>query len=339
MLHTNSSYPSSYTPEVRDATAELYKGVSKIIPEVEWPFHAPLIHEILKLKKERNVAILAHNYQTPEIFHCVADVVGDSLKLAYASREIEAQTIVLAGVHFMAESAKLISPEKKILIPDMRAGCSLAESITAADIRLLKQKYPGVPVVTYVNTSAEVKSETDVCVTSGNALHIVESLNVPKIIFLPDEFLAKNIAKQTNVEVIYWHGKCEVHERFTPEEILEYKKQHKDLVVIAHPECSPEVVDVCDFTGSTANMSNYVKEKQPQKVLMVTECSMSDNVSIENQNVEFIRPCNLCGHMKRVTLKKIYDSILYNQHEVTVDPEYADKARLSIERMLEIGRK
>ena len=338
MLQTNTTYPTEYTPEVRNTTDPLYKNVAKVIPEVEWPFHAPLIHEINKLKKEHNIAILAHNYQTPEIFHCVADVVGDSLKLAYASKEVDAETIILAGVHFMAESAKLISPEKKILIPDMRAGCSLAESITAADIRLLKQKYPGVPVVTYVNTSAEVKSETDVCVTSGNALHIVESLNVPRIIFLPDEYLAKNIAKQTNVEVIYWHGKCEVHERFTPEEILSYKEQHKGLVVIAHPECSPEVVDVCDFTGSTANMSDYVKEKQPQKVLMVTECSMSDNVSVANKNVEFIRPCNLCGHMKRVTLKKIYDSIIYNQHEVTVDSQYADKARLSIERMLEIGR-
>tara|TARA_B100000989_G_scaffold69666_1_gene48689 strand:+ start:65 stop:1084 length:1020 start_codon:yes stop_codon:yes gene_type:complete len=338
MLQTNTKYPTEYNAEVRIATDPLYQEVSNIIPEVEWPFHAPLIHEINKLKKDRNIAILAHNYQTPEIFHCVADVVGDSLKLAYASKEVDAETIILAGVHFMAESAKLISPEKKILIPDMRAGCSLAESITAADIRLLKQKYPGVPVVTYVNTSAEVKSETDVCVTSGNALHIVESLNVPRIIFLPDEYLAKNIAKQTNVEVIYWHGKCEVHERFTPEEILSYKEQHEGLVVIAHPECSPEVVNVCDFTGSTANMSDYVKEKQPQKVLMVTECSMSDNVSVANKNVEFIRPCNLCGHMKRVTLKKIYDSIIYNQHEVTVDPQYADKARLSIERMLKIGR-
>jgi len=338
MLQTNTEYPTEYTSEVRNSTDELYRGVSKVIPEVEWPFYAPLIHEILKLKKERNIAILAHNYQTPEIFHCVADVVGDSLKLAYASKEVEAQTIIMAGVHFMAETAKLISPEKKILIPDMRAGCSLAESITAADIRLLKQKYPGVPVVTYVNTSAEVKSETDVCVTSGNALHIVESLNVPRVIFLPDEYLAKNITKQTNVEVIYLHGKCEVHERFTPEEILAYKAQHKNLVVIAHPECSPEVVDVCDFTGSTANMSNYVKEKQPQKVLMVTECSMSDNVSIDNPNVEFVRPCNLCGHMKRITLKKIYDSIIHNQHEVIVDPQYVDKARLSIERMLEIGR-
>ena len=338
MLQTDTTYPTEYTPEVRNTTDPLYKNVAKVIPEVEWPFHAPLIHEINKLKKERNIAILAHNYQTPEIFHCVADVVGDSLKLAYASKEVDAETIILAGVHFMAESAKLISPEKKILIPDMRAGCSLAESITAADIRLLKQKYPGVPVVTYVNTSAEVKSETDVCVTSGNALHIVESLNVPRIIFLPDEYLAKNIAKHTNVDVIYWHGKCEVHERFTPQEILAYKAQHKGLVVIAHPECSPEVVDVCDFTGSTANMSNYVKEKQPEKVLMVTECSMSDNVSVDNPNVEFIKPCNLCPHMKRITLKKIYDSIIYNQHEVTIDPQYVDKARLSIERMLEIGR-
>ena len=338
MLQANTKYPSEYNPEVRDSTDALYQKVANVIPEVEWPFHAPLIHEILKLKKERNIAIFAHNYQTPEIFHCVADVVGDSLKLAYASKEVEAETIILAGVHFMAESAKLISPEKKILIPDMRAGCSLAESITAADIRLLKQKYPGVPVVTYVNTSAEVKSETDVCVTSGNALHIVESLKVPRIIFLPDEYLAKNIAKHTDVDVIYWHGKCEVHERFTPQEILAYKAQHEGLVVIAHPECSPEVVDVCDFTGSTANMSNYVKEKQPEKVLMVTECSMSDNVSVENPNVEFIKPCNLCPHMKRVTLKKIYDSIIYNQHEVTIDPLYVDKARLSIERMLEIGR-
>ena len=318
--------------------SDLYNKVKKFIPEVEWAVYEPLVDKINKLKKEKNAVILAHNYMTPEIYHCVADIVGDSLLLAKESQKAKADTIIMCGVHFMAETAKILNPDKKVLIPDMSAGCSLAESITGADVRLLKQKYPGVPVVTYVNTSAEVKSETDVCVTSGNALHIVESLNVPRIIFLPDEYLAKNIAKQTNVEVIYWHGKCEVHERFTPEEILSYKEQHKGLVVIAHPECSPEVVDVCDFTGSTANMSDYVKEKQPQKVLMVTECSMSDNVSVANKNVEFIRPCNLCGHMKRVTLKKIYDSIIYNQHEVTVDPQYADKARLSIERMLEIGR-
>jgi quinolinate synthase len=337
-MQTEQKYPMEYNSEVQAATAELYKRVSKIIPEVEWPFHAPLIHEILKLKKEKNIAILTHNYQTPEIFHCVSDIVGDSLKLAYEARDSKADTIILCGVHFMAETAKILSPEKTVLIPDMRAGCSLAESITAEDIRLLKQKYPGVPVVTYVNTSAEVKAETDVCCTSGNAKHIVESLNSDTVIFLPDEFLAQNIANQTNVKIISWKGRCEVHERFTAKEILAYKEQHKGIVVLAHPECPPEVVAVSDFTGSTAGMNNYVKDNQPKKVIMVTECSMSDNVAIENPNVDFIRPCNLCPHMKRITLKKIYDAIRFNQHEVIVNPNIIDKARLSIDRMLEIGR-
>ena len=337
-MQTEHKYPMEYNLEVQAATADLYKGVSKIIPEVEWPFHAPLIHEILKLKKEKNIAIITHNYQTPEIFHCVSDIVGDSLKLAYEARDSKASTIILCGVHFMAETAKILSPEKTVLIPDMRAGCSLAESITAEDIRLLKQKYPGVPVVTYVNTSAEVKAETDVCCTSGNAKHVVESLNSDTVIFLPDEFLAQNIANQTNVKIISWKGRCEVHERFTAKEILAYKEQHKGIVVLAHPECPPEVVAVSDFTGSTAGMNNYVKDNQPKKVIMVTECSMSDNVAIENPNVDFIRPCNLCPHMKRITLKKIYDAIRFNQHEVIVDRNIMDKARLSIDRMLEIGR-
>ena len=296
------------------------------------------IYEINRLKKEKNIAILTHNYQTPEIFHCVSDIVGDSLKLAYEARDSKADTIVLCGVHFMAETAKILSPEKNVLIPDERAGCSLSESITADDIRLLKQKYPGVPVVTYVNTSAEVKAETDVCCTSGNAKHVVESLGTNKVIFLPDEYLAKNIAKQTKVEIIAWKGRCEVHERFTAEEILAYKNQHKNIVVLAHPECSPDVVAVSDFSGSTAGMNNYVKNNQPQKVIMVTECSMSDNVAIENPNVEFIRPCNLCPHMKRVSLKKILDAIRYNQYQVEVNKDIINKARISIDRMLEIGR-
>jgi quinolinate synthase len=337
-LNENLQYPSDFNSEVKDATAHLYKGVEKIIPEVEWPFHAPLIHEINKLKKEKNIAILTHNYQTPEIFHCVSDIVGDSLKLAYEARDSEADTIIVCGVHFMAETAKILSPNKKVLIPDMRAGCSLADSITAEDIRLLKQKYPGVPVVTYVNTSAEVKAETDVCCTSGNAKLVVESLNSDKVIFLPDEFLAQNIANQTDVKIISWKGRCEVHERFTAKEILAYKEQHENIVVLAHPECSPEVIEVSDFTGSTAGMNNYVKDNQPEKVIMVTECSMSDNVAIENPNVEFVRPCNLCPHMKRITLKKIYDALRFDQHEVTVDNQIIDKARLSIDRMLEIGR-
>ena len=339
MLQSEQSYPSDFNAEVRKSTDKIYEGVSKIIPEVEWPFHAPLIHEILKLKEEKNITILTHNYQTPEIFHCVSDIVGDSLKLAYEAKESEADTIILCGVHFMAETAKIVSPHKTVLIPDLRAGCSLAESITAKDVRLLKEKYPGVPVVTYVNTSAEVKAETDVCCTSGNAKYVVESLNRDTVIFLPDEYLAKNIAAQTNVKIISWKGRCEVHERFTAKEILAYKEQHKDIVVLAHPECSPEVVAVSDFTGSTAGMNNYVKNNQPQKVIMVTECSMSDNVAIENPNVEFVRPCNLCPHMKRITLKKIYDAIRFNQYEVTVDSKVINKARLSIDRMLDIGRK
>ena len=338
MLRQDLKYPSDFNSEVKKATAELYNRVEKFIPEVEWQFHAPLIYGINRLKKEKNVAILTHNYQTPEIFHCVSDIVGDSLKLAYEARDSKADTIVLCGVHFMAETAKILSPEKNVLIPDERAGCSLSESITADDIRLLKQKYPGVPVVTYVNTSAEVKAETDVCCTSGNAKHVVESLGTDKVIFLPDEYLAKNIAKQTKVEIIAWKGRCEVHERFTAEEILAYKNQHENIVVLAHPECSPDVVAVSDFSGSTAGMNNYVKNNQPQKVIMVTECSMSDNVAIENPNVEFIRPCNLCPHMKRVSLKKILDAIRYNQYQVEVNKDIINKARISIDRMLEIGR-
>ena len=333
------TYPTEFSPEVKSATDELYKGISKIIPEVEWPFHAPLVHEINKLKKEKNIAILTHNYQTPEIFHCVSDIVGDSLKLAYEARDVEADTIIVCGVHFMAETAKILSPEKNVLIPDNRAGCSLSESITAADIRLLKQKYPGIPVVTYVNTSAEVKAETDVCCTSGNAKHVVESLGTDTVIFLPDEFLAQNIAAQTDVKIISWKGRCEVHERFTAAEIMSYKEQHKDIVVLAHPECSPDVVAVSDYTGSTAGMSNYVKDNQPERVIMVTECSMSDNVAIENPNVNFIRPCNLCAHMKRISLKKIYDAIRFNQFQIEVEDQIIDRARLAIDRMLEIGRK
>ena len=333
------TYPTEFSPEVKSATDELYKGISKIIPEVEWPFHAPLVHEINKLKKEKNIAILTHNYQTPEIFHCVSDIVGDSLKLAYEARNVEADTIIVCCVHFMAETAKILSPEKNVLIPDNRAGCSLSESITAADIRLLKQKYPGVPVVTYVNTSAEVKAETDVCCTSGNAKHVVESLGTDTVIFLPDEFLAQNIAAQTDVKIISWKGRCEVHERFTAAEIMSYKEQHKDIVVLAHPECSPDVVAVSDYTGSTAGMSNYVKDNQPERVIMVTECSMSDNVAIENPNVNFIRPCNLCAHMKRISLKKIYDAIRFNQFQIEVEDQIIDRARLAIDRMLEIGRK
>ena len=311
-----------------------YKKVAKVIPEIEWPFFSPYIESINRLKKEKNVVILAHNYQTPEIYHCVADIVGDSLKLAKEAAKTTADTILMCGVYFMAETAKLMSPDKRVLIPNPRAGCSLSESITGKDVRLLKEKYPGVPVVTYVNTSAEVKAETDICCTSSNAVEIIESLKTDRVIFLPDEYLAKNVAEQTKVKIISWHGTCMVHEKFTAKEIREYRKDNPGITILAHPECPPEVIAEVDFTGSTSKMSNYVKEKQPSKVLMVTECSMSDNVSVENPDVEFVRPCNLCPHMKRITLPGILQSLMMDTYEVKIPYDIMRKAKLPIERMV-----
>ncbi|MBB6354499.1 quinolinate synthase [Aminobacter aganoensis] len=318
------------------SAASLYDRVQRVIPAIEWPVFSDDIDAILKLKRERNAVILAHNYQTPEIFHCVADIVGDSLALARKAMEVEADVIVLAGVHFMAETAKLLNPAKTVLIPDMRAGCSLADSITPHDIRLLRQRYPGVPVVTYVNTSAAVKAESDICCTSGNAKAVVESLGVPRVLMLPDEYLAQNIAKQTDVEIIAWKGHCEVHERFTPEDIREMRAAHPGVTVLAHPECPPEVVAEADFAGSTAAMSDYVGTKKPSRVVLVTECSMSDNVAVEHPDVEFIRPCNLCPHMKRITLGNIRSALERNEHAVTIDPAVAARARLAVERMLAV---
>lgn len=318
------------------SAATLYDRVERVIPAIEWPTFAGDIDAILRLKRERNAVILAHNYQTPEIFHCVADIVGDSLALARKAMEVKAEIIVLAGVHFMAETAKLLNPEKTVLIPDVRAGCSLADSITPEDVRLMRQRYPGVPIVTYVNTSAAVKAESDVCCTSGNAKAIVESLGVPRVIMLPDEYLAQNIAAQTDVEIIAWKGHCEVHERFTPADIRELRDAHPGVTVLAHPECPPDVVAEADFAGSTAAMSDYVGQQRPARVVLMTECSMSDNVAIDHPDVEFIRPCNLCPHMKRITLANIRTALEHNQHVVTIDPALAVRARLAVERMLAI---
>jgi quinolinate synthase len=328
----------AYTPAVAEATASIYERMSRVVPAVEWPFHAPLIHAINTLKRERNAVILAHNYQTPEIFHGVADIVGDSLALARQAASTDADVIVMAGVHFMAETAKLLNPEKLVLIPSLSAGCSLADSITGADIRLLKQKYPGVPVVTYVNTSAEVKAETDICCTSGNAVQVVESLGVDRVLFLPDEYLAKYVATQTKVEIIAWKGHCEVHERFTGDQLREYRTRFDGITIIAHPECPPDVLEASDFVGSTAQMIDYVGEKRPARVLMVTECSMSDNVATGLPDVEFIRPCNLCPHMKRISLANILESLTTLEPRVEIDPAIAGRARLAVERMIAVGR-
>jgi quinolinate synthase len=330
--------PLEYTPEVASATAELYERVRGIIPEVEWPVHAPYIQRIAELKRERNAIILAHNYQTPEIFHGVADYRGDSLGLAREGAKTDADVIVLCGVHFMAETAKILSPEKTVLIPDLRAGCSLAESITGEDVRRMRARHPGAPVVTYVNTSADVKAESDICCTSSNAVQVVESLGADKVIFLPDEYLASYVASQTDVEIIPWDGRCEVHERFTAAEVRSYRAAAPDLVVIAHPECPPDVLAEADYVGSTSGMARFVQEKKPARVAMITECSMSDNVAAENPEVEFIRPCNLCPHMKRITLPKILRSLETLEHRVEVDPAVAAKARRAVEAMLAVGR-
>ncbi len=330
-----------YTPQIARETQALYAKVAHVIPEIEWPVHAPYIHAINALKREKNAVILAHNYMTPEIFHCVADFMGDSLQLAREAAKTDAQIIVQAGVHFMAETSKVLSPGKTVLIPDTKAGCSLAASITAADVRLLKQKYPGLPVVTYVNTSAEVKAESDVCCTSSNSAAVVEDIarewGVDTVVMIPDEFLAQNVAKQTRVKIITWKGHCEVHERFTPADIRAFREASPGVVVLAHPECPPEVIAEADFAGSTSGMIAYVGEHRPRRVVLVTECSMSDNVAVEYPDVDFVRPCNLCPHMKRITLPKILHSLQTMSTEVTVDSAIAARARASVERMLVVG--
>jgi quinolinate synthase len=329
--------PTTQTRAAPLPLPDLYARVERHIPAFEWPVLAEDIEAILRLKQERNAVILAHNYQTPDIFHTVGDIMGDSLALAREAARTDAAVIVLAGVHFMAETAKLLNPEKTVLIPDLKAGCSLAESITAADVRLLRERHPGVPIVTYVNTSAAVKAESDICCTSGNAKKIVESLGAPKVIMIPDEYLARNIAAQTKVEIIAWKGHCEVHERFAPDDIRDLRATHPGITVLAHPECPPEVIAECDFAGSTAAMADYVGQKRPSRVVLLTECSMSDNVALQYPDLEFVRPCNLCPHMKRITLQNIRHALETMTHEVTVAPEIAEKARLSVERMLAVG--
>ncbi|MDI1286824.1 MAG: quinolinate synthase NadA [Reyranella sp.] len=322
---------------VSPQSAQLYDKVKSVILPAEWSCFAPDVDAILALKREKNAVILAHNYQTPEIFHGVADIVGDSLALAREAMKTDADVIVLAGVHFMAETAKLLNPSRTVLIPDLRAGCSLAESITEEDVRLLRQRWPGVPIVTYVNTSAAVKAESDICCTSGNAKKIVESLGVPKVIMLPDEYLAQNIARETDVEVITWAGHCEVHERFSASDVRQVRAGHPGVVVLAHPECPPEVVAEADFAGSTAAMADYVARERPGRVVLMTECSMSDNIAALHPEIEFVRPCNLCPHMKRITLPKIRRALETMSHEVTIDPTVAGPARRAVERMLAVG--
>lgn len=318
-------------------TSPVHLRLDGVVPDVEASLLQPLIQEIDRLKIQRNAIVLSHNYMTPDIFHGVADVRGDSLQLARLAGETDADVIVLAGVHFMAETAKIVNPDKTVLIPHQKAGCSLAESITGADVRLLRERYPGVPVVTYVNTSADVKAESDICCTSSNAVKIVESLDTDRVIFLPDQYLGQWVASQTDVDVILWHGSCEVHERFTASELRNYRVLYPGIQIIAHPECPPDVLDEADFVGSTSGMINWVKDEVPSQVVMVTECSMSDNVAVESPDTEFLRPCNLCPHMKRITMAGIRDSLKHMKHVVEVEPSIAQKAKLAVDRMLDVG--
>jgi quinolinate synthase len=323
-----------WNAEVERETAHLYERVKNVVPSVEWPFFAPYVRAINAIKKQRNAVILAHNYQTPEIYHCVADFVGDSLQLARQATKVKADVIVQCGVHFMAETAKVLNPDKTVLIPDLKAGCSLASAITGEDVRTLRARFPGVPVVTYVNTSAEVKAESDITCTSSNALQVVESLGTDTVIFVPDQYLAKYVASQSKVKIIAWKGSCEVHERFTGDELEMIRANDPSVQIVAHPECPPDVIAASDFTGSTAHMIDWVRKNRPKRVVLVTECSMADNVQAELPDVEFTRPCNLCPHMKRITLPKILDSLLEMKEEIVVEPAIAEKARRAVERMI-----
>jgi len=330
----------AFTPEVEVQTAPAWEKVKRHVTPMEWRAQAPLIAEINRLKREKDAVILAHNYMTPEIFHGVGDYVGDSLGLAKEAARSDAKVIVQAGVHFMAETSKVLSPEKTVLIPDLRAGCSLASSITGADVRLIKQRYPGLPVVTYVNTTAEVKAETDICCTSANAVQVVEEAarlwGTDRVILIPDEFLARNVARQTEIKIIAWQGRCEVHERFNAADIAELRAAYPDAEILAHPECPTEVIEASDFTGSTAAMTNYVMTRRPKRVVLITECSMADNVACDAPDVEFVRPCNLCPHMKRITLENIYTALLEEKFEVVVDPQIATRARAAVQRMIDM---
>jgi quinolinate synthase len=334
--------PLAFTREVEAATDALWRKVSRQVPPLEWRLQAPLIAEINRLKAEKNAVILAHNYMTPEIFFGVGDFTGDSLGLAREAARSSASVIVQAGVHFMAETSKVLCPDKTVLIPDLRAGCSLAASITAADVRLIRQRWPGVPVVTYVNTTAEVKAETDICCTSANAVQVVEwaarEFGSDKVILLPDEFLARNVARQTEVKIIAWQGRCEVHERFTAADVAEMREAWPQAEILAHPECPPDVLEAADFAGSTAAMTAYVTGRKPRQVVLLTECSMADNLACEAPEVEFVRPCNLCPHMKRITLENIRDALAFGRHEVTIAPDVAERARTAVQRMIDMPR-
>lgn len=328
----------AYTADIARETAPVRALLKDQYDDTHWQTIAPYVAEINRLKREKNAVILAHNYMTPDIFHGVADIVGDSLALAREAAKTKADIIVQCGVHFMAETSKVLCMDKKVLIPDLQAGCSLAEGITAADVRLLREKYPGVPIVTYVNTSAEVKAESDVCCTSGNAVKIVNALDADEVLMIPDQYLAQYVQTKTTKKIHYWAGSCIVHERFTPEDIARFRAQYAGVQVLAHPECPPAVLNAADYTGSTQQMIEYLATEKPGRVVLITECSMSDNIAVTQPETEFVRSCQMCPHMKKITLPKILSCLQNETPEVKVDPSIAARARVAVDKMLELSR-
>jgi quinolinate synthase len=327
-----------WTPELAERYADLGARLEQLVPCLEVPLHLPWIDAINRLKRERGAMIMAHSYQSPEIFHGVADITGDSLALAQAAAECDADIIVLCGVHFMAESAKILAPDRTVLIPDLEAGCSLASSITADDVRALRAQHPGVPVVSYVNTSAAVKAESDACCTSANAVQVVEAMGADKVIFLPDRFLGAYVASQTDVELVLWNGSCEVHEQFTAQQ-ARHTRERFEAKLVAHPECPPDVLAEADFVGSTSAMGRWLEKERPQRVALITECSMADNLKAQFPAIDFVKPCNLCPHMKRITLENIHACLVEHKYEVHVPADVAAGARRALERMLAVGRR
>ena len=334
----------------------MQEKLGELVPDVELKYKADLVYQINELKKQMSVVILGHNYMEPALFHTIPDIVGDSLELARKAAETDRDVIVFCGVKFMAETAKILSPEKMVLLPAEKAGCSLAESITAEDVRQLKKQFPGVPVVTYVNTYADVKAESDICCTSGNAAAVVESLGTDSVIFLPDEFLAGNVAKETGRHIIFptkrpmasngdldyqmigWRGRCEVHDKFTVEDIENVRKQFPDVIILAHPECSPEVTAASDFSGSTSAMIKYVEKSNAPRYLLLTECSMGDNIAAAHHDKEMLRLCSVrCPHMNEITLEDTLKSLQLHRYQIEVPEEIRVRAVNAVEKMLKIG--
>ena len=337
--HLSEKYDLTPSPELAASMSDIYDRMSRVVSPADWAIFAPYVKAINDLKAEKNAVILGHNYMTPEIYHGISDFGGDSLQLAIKATEVEADVIVQCGVHFMAETSKILSPEKTVLMPDMEAGCSLAESITAEGIEEMRRRYPGAPVVTYVNTTAEVKAASDICCTSSNAAQIVAAQDSHTVIMTPDQYLAQNVARDVpQKNVVWWEGSCIVHEQYSATDLRDFREWNPGTRLIAHPECPPDVVAEADFSGSTSGIIKYVSDEKPEKALLITECSMASNIADALPEVEFVGPCNMCPYMKKITLEKVLFSLDTMTGQVEVDADIAAKARLSVQRMIDLSR-